>query len=53
MIVTNLTRLPIRDIDFGSGTPEDFLAFAEIEQGAAILPAKNGVEALVANPYKI
>lgn len=53
MIVTNLTRLPIRDIDFGSGPPEDFLTYAEIEQGAAILPAANGVETIVANPLRI
>ena len=24
IIVTNLTRLPIRNLDFGSGAPEDF-----------------------------
>ncbi len=50
MIVTNITRLPIHDIDFGAGAPDDFLAYAEIEHGAAIFPAKNGVEAIIKNP---
>ena len=52
MIVTNLSRLPLRDIDFGSGPPADFLAFAEVFSSAAILPAENGVEILVMNPPK-
>jgi len=50
MIVTNLTRLPIRDIDFVSGAPDDFIAYAEILGSAAILPATEGVEVLVVHP---
>lgn len=50
IIVTNLTRLPIRDIDFGFGPPVDFLAFAEVTASAAILPADKGVEIIVIHP---
>jgi len=52
MIITNLTRLPLRDIDFGFGAPVDFLAYAEVLASAAILPAEKGVEILVVHPPK-
>jgi len=52
LIVTNLTRLPVRDIDFGFGAPVDFLAYAEVLASAAILPAEKGVEILVKHPPK-
>ena len=52
LIVTNLTRMPIRDLDFGTGGPEDFLAYAEVPRSAAILPAEKGVEILVVHPPK-
>ena len=52
MIVTNLTRMPIRDLNFGSGTPIDFLAYAEVASSAAILPGENGVEILVVPPIE-
>ncbi|MGB8952599.1 MAG: acyltransferase [Candidatus Aminicenantales bacterium] len=51
IIVTNLTRLPIRDLDFGFGAPVDFLAYTEVLGSAAILPAEKGVEILVVHPY--
>lgn len=50
MIVTNLTRMPLKDIDFGYGPPAHFLAYVEVHSSAAILPAANGVEILVVNP---
>ena len=50
MIVTNLTRLPIRDLDFGFGPPTDFLAYVDVRGSAAILPAENGVEIMAAPP---
>ncbi len=52
MIVTNLTRLPIRDLDFGFGPPLNFLTYAEVSSSAAILPAENGVEIFVVHPHK-
>ncbi len=50
MIVTNLSRLPIRDLDFGTGAPDNFLSYAEVARSAAILPAHNGVELYVVHP---
>jgi len=50
LIVTNLTRMPVRDLDFGSGPPADFLIFSEVPAGAAILPAENGIEIVLLNP---
>lgn len=50
LIVTNLTRMPLRDIDFGSGSPESFLAYADLTSSAAILPANEGVEVFMYNP---
>lgn len=52
MIVINLIRLPIRDLDFGFGAPEDFLVCAEASSSAAILPAENDVEILDVHPLK-
>jgi shikimate O-hydroxycinnamoyltransferase len=52
MTVTNLSRLPIKDLDFGSGAPVGFLAYAEVSNSAAILPSENGVEVLVVHPPK-
>ena len=43
LAVTNLTRLPITSIDFGSGPPIDFRATTQAHRGAAILPADDGV----------
>jgi NRPS condensation-like uncharacterized protein len=52
MIVTNLTRMPIRDLDFGFGAPVNFLVYTEVLSSAAILPAEKGVEILVIPPGK-
>lgn len=48
LIVTNLTRLPIRDLDFGCGAPTAFATYMDFADSAAILPADNGVEILLA-----
>ncbi len=50
IIITNLTRLPIRYLDFGSGAPTDFLSYVDVFGSAAILPAEKGVEILAAHP---
>ena len=50
MIVTNLTRMPIGDIDFGSGAPADYSAYLEVSRGAAILPGSGGANILVGHP---
>jgi len=50
LIVTNLTRMPIRNLDFGTGVPAGFLIHSEVPGGAAIFPAENGVEVAVLQP---
>ena len=52
MIVTNLTRLPFPDLDFSQGAPVNFSTYAEITGSAAIFPAENGVDILVATRPK-
>jgi len=47
MIVTNVSRLPLGDLDLGSGRPDNYLTYAEIGQSAAILPANDGLETYV------
>ncbi|MCJ7582395.1 MAG: hypothetical protein MUP98_17915, partial [Candidatus Aminicenantes bacterium] len=53
LIVTNLTRMPLKDIDFGYGPPDSFMAYVEVHSSAAILPAAGGVEILVVKPSGI
>lgn len=48
LIVTNLTRMPMKDLDFGFGPPNGFSTRMEFDKSAAILPAENGVEILLA-----
>jgi shikimate O-hydroxycinnamoyltransferase len=50
LIVTNLTRMPLKDLDFGSGSPADFLIHADVSAGAALLPSENGIEAVILHP---
>jgi hypothetical protein len=50
LIVTNLTRMPMGDVDFGSGPPRAFSTYVEVRGGAAILPAEGGVQVLVVPP---
>jgi hypothetical protein len=50
LIVTNLTRMPVRDLDFGSGPMTDFLAYVDVERGAAILQSEDGVDVLISYP---
>ncbi len=52
MIVTNLSRMPLQELDFGSGSPESFIAYNEIEQSAAIFPHPDGLEVYVAHPLQ-
>jgi hypothetical protein len=50
LIVTNLTRMPIRDLDFGTGAPADFSFHSDVLGSAALLPAENGIEVVVLHP---
>ena len=50
IIVTNLTRMPIEDLDFGTGSPQHLTTYNEVLRGAALLPAEGGVEIVVEYP---
>lgn len=50
MVVTNLTRLPLQDIDFGGGPPRAFTADAQLDRGAALFPTADGLEARLNDP---
>ena len=50
IIITNISKLPVRDLDFGKGPPKEVLTYAEVTRSAAILPAPGGVEILAASP---
>jgi hypothetical protein len=50
MLVTNISRLPMQSLDFGAGIPTAFRALTSTQRGAAILPAKDGVEIRVFHP---
>jgi shikimate O-hydroxycinnamoyltransferase len=50
MLVTNISRLPMRSLDFGAGIPTAFRALSSSQRGAAILPAIDGVEIRIFHP---
>jgi len=50
MLVTNMSRLPLAELDFGSGAPVGVRLFSEIDAMAAILPARDGVTIDVFGP---
>jgi hypothetical protein len=49
-IVTNLTRMPIRELDFGAGAPADFSFHSDVSGSAALLPANTGIEVVALHP---
>ena len=50
MLVTNMSRLPLAELDFGTGAPVGVRLFAEIDSMAAVLPARDGVTINVFKP---
>ena len=50
MIVTNLTRMPLGELDFGEGPPADLVFHSDVTGSAALLPAKEGLTAVVLHP---
>ena len=50
LVVTNISRLPVQDLEFGSGTPTGFQVLNSTSRAAAILPAQDGVEIRVYHP---
>jgi hypothetical protein len=43
MLVTNMSRLPLAQLDFGSGAPTTARLVSEFSGMAAVLPARDGV----------
>ena len=43
LVVTNISRLPLLSVDFGSGPPVDFKATAQAHRGVVILPSDDSV----------
>lgn len=50
MLVTNMSRLPLAQLDFGAGAPSDLRLYSEIDSMAAVLPARDGVAIDLARP---
>lgn len=47
MLVTNMSRLPLAQLDFGCGAPASVRLVSELDGMAAILPARDGVSITV------
>ena len=50
LVVTNISRLPVQNLEFGSGTPTGFQVLSSDQRAAAILPAQDGVDVRVYHP---
>ena len=50
LLVTNLSRLPVKDIDFNAGPPVKYEILTPANRGAVVLPAHDGVEVRVCCP---
>ena len=50
LLVTNLSRLPVPEIEFNAGTPTDYSILTQTVRGAVILPHPDGFEARVCCP---
>jgi shikimate O-hydroxycinnamoyltransferase len=47
MVLTNISKLPFKDLDFGNGPPESVSMYTELSGGVAVMPASDGVEILL------
>jgi hypothetical protein len=50
LLVTNLSRLPVREIAFDAGPPVAFDILAPAERCAVVLPAEDGLDVRVCLP---
>jgi hypothetical protein len=50
LLVTNISGLPVQNLEFGSGTPTGFQVLSSAQRAAAILPAQDGVDVRVYHP---
>jgi shikimate O-hydroxycinnamoyltransferase len=52
LLVTNLSRLPIHELEFNAGPPTGFSILTQTVRGAVVLPHSNGLEARVCCPVE-
>ena len=51
LLVTNLSRLPVKDIEFNAGPPMSYEILTPANRGAVILPGHDGIEVRVCCPF--
>lgn len=51
LLVTNLSRLPVKDIEFNAGPPVKYEILTPTPRGAVILPGLDGIEVRVCCPF--
>jgi len=51
LLVTNLSRLPVKDIEFNAGPPVKYEILTPANRGAVILPGQDGIEIRVCCPF--
>jgi shikimate O-hydroxycinnamoyltransferase len=52
LLVTNLSRLPVPEIEFNAGPPTDYSILTQTVRGAVVLPHKDGFEVRLCCPIK-
>ncbi len=50
LLITNLSRLPVREIEFDAGPPVKYDILTQTIRGAVILPGREGLEARICCP---
>jgi shikimate O-hydroxycinnamoyltransferase len=51
LLVTNLSRLPVKEIEFNAGPPAKFEILTPANRGAVMLPGQDGIEVRVCCPF--
>jgi hypothetical protein len=51
LLVTNLSRLPVKDIEFNAGSPVKYEILTPANRGAVVLPGQDGIEVRVCCPF--
>ena len=52
ILITNLSRLPVQQIEFDAGPPVAFDILTPAVRGAVVLPAQDGVDIRVCYPLE-
>jgi hypothetical protein len=52
ILITNLSRLPVQEIEFDAGPPIAFDILTPAARGAVVLPAEDGVDIRVCHPLE-